>query len=102
MQAIVDIGSKQYKVTKDQILYVELLPQEKGSKLDLKPLCIINNNDIKIGSPFVNDVTITAEILEEVKGDKINGFKYKRRKNYRRSWGHRQRYHKLQITSISA
>ena len=102
MQAIVDIGSKQYRVSKDQIVYVELLSQEIGYKFDLKPLCVIDNENIKIGSPFVNDVTVKAEILDEVKGDKINGFKYKRRKNYRRSWGHRQRYHKILISAISA
>ncbi len=102
MEAILDIQSKQYKVKNDQILYVDKLPDKVGSEVSLSNiLCIYEGGKIQIGNPYLKKASVTAKILEEIRGPKIKGFKYKKRKNYRRSWGHRQNYYKLQIKSIS-
>lgn len=104
MLAIIEVAGKQYRVGQDQTLYVDLLDSEAGSEINIdKVLLVKNGDDVKVGKPYVESASIKAKVLEaEVKGPKINGFKYKRRKNYHRRWGHRQKYSKLQITSISA
>ena len=103
MLAVIEMGGKQYKVGKEQILYTELTGTEPGNEIQIdKVLLVQNGADVKVGTPYVSGAVVKAKVLAEAKGDKIEGFKYKRRKNYHRRWGHRQRYHKLQITSISA
>ena len=102
MNAIVQIGAKQFRVAPNQIIYTEKLPE--GAKNDVKFPNVLYFNDgkqIRVGKPYLKNVKVEASILEEVKGRKIRGFKYKRRKRYQRSWGHRQCYHKIQIKSIT-
>lgn len=102
MQAVVNFHGKQYKVQKDQVLYIDLNGQEAGQELNSEEVLLITNgSDTKIGSPFVSGASVTAKILEEVKGKKVRGFKYTPRKSStRRRWGHRQRYLKVEIASI--
>ena len=101
MYAIVEIAGKQYKLTEGAILNVDKLNiDEKEASFD-KVLLLVSDNDIKVGSPSLNNVKITAEILDkEVKAKKIVVFKFKRRKNYRKKQGHRHKYTKIKISKI--
>lgn len=103
MNAVIETGGKQYIVSKDQILYVELLEQEVGEEVKLNNILAVydDNKIIQLGSPTIEGTSITAKIQEEIKGPKVRGFKYKRRKGYHRRWGHRQRYYRLKILSIN-
>ncbi len=103
MQAIIDLGKKQYTVEPKQIFYAELLPHEIGSEISISTVLFFRDeNNMKIGKPYINGMVVKAKIIEEIKAKKIHGFKYKRRKNYYRQWGHRQAYHKLEVLSIQA
>ena len=103
MLAVIEVGGKQYRVAPKDTLYVDLLKEKDGSEIELKNVLLVDNKGaIKIGSPYVEGASVKAKVISEEKGPKINGFKYKRRKNYRKRWGHRQRYNKLEILAISA
>jgi len=103
MLAVIEMGSKQYRVEKDQVVYVELTGEELGKEIEVpKVLLITDGEKTHIGQPYLDSAKVTAKVLEEVKAPKIHGFTYKKRKNQHKKWGHRQKYHKLQITSISA
>jgi large subunit ribosomal protein L21 len=102
MYAVIEMGGKQYRVEPEQILYVEKTGHEKGNEIDIKQVLLLeNDNKVSIGKPVLTNVKIKAKILDDIRAPKIDGFKYKSKKNYRRSWGHRQNLQKIQITSIS-
>ncbi len=102
MLAVIEIGGRQYRVSPNQTFYAELTDGEVGSEIQISNILMVKNgSDIKIGTPYVSG-SVRAKILAEVKGPKIEGFRYRKKTNYHRRWGHRQRYHKLQITAISA
>lgn len=103
MFAVIEMGGKQYRVTTDQILYVEKTGTAAGEEISVdKVLLVEKDGGVKVGAPVLSDVTIKAKVLADVRAPKILGFKYKRRKNYRRKWGHRQDMQQIQITSINA
>jgi large subunit ribosomal protein L21 len=103
MYAIVDINSRQYKVKQGQEIYVDLQTEEVGSDLTFdKVLLTDNEGSITVGAPTLNNASISAKILDHVKGDKVIVFKKKRRKGYRVKKGHRQRFTKIRIESITA
>lgn len=103
MIAIIELKGKQFKVVPNQTIYVDLMDNEEGSELEIKNVLLIeNNSQVQVGQPYISSAVVKAKVLEEVKGPKVVGFKYKRKKGYRKSWGHRQRYRKLQIVSIQA
>lgn len=103
MFAVIKTGSKQYKVSEGEILDVELFDAEEGKEAILTDVLMIGNGDqISVGQPFLTGAQVTAEILGEVKGDKVVAFKYKRRKGYHRTVGHRQKHLRLKINKISA
>jgi large subunit ribosomal protein L21 len=91
-------GGKQYLVKKDEILEVELLGDAKQMEFDA--LLVIDGDDVKVGTPYVDGVKVKAEILGETKGDKIKVMKFKAKKRVKRLTGHRQHYTQLKITSI--
>ena len=99
MWAIVEIGAKQYKVKKGDILEVEKIKQKSPLLID-KVLLLASDGKVLIGQPYLDKVKVKAEILEEVKGEKIIIYKFKRRKKYRRKKGHRQIYTRLKILDI--
>lgn len=99
MWAVVEIGGKQYKVKEGDILEVERIKKDSPITLD-KVLLFCKGKEVKVGTPYLNDVKVTAEILEEKKGEKVVIFKYKRRKKYRRKRGHRQILSRLKISQI--
>lgn len=101
MYAIVEIAGKQFKVEKDQQLFVDRLNADAGSKLDFDNVMLVDNDGkVKVGSPKVKGASVSAEVLEHVKGDKVIVFKKKRRKGYAVKNGHRQQYTKIQIDAI--
>jgi len=101
MYAIVEIAGKQFKVEKDQQLFVHRLNAEAGEKIDFDNVMLVDNDGkVKVGSPKVKGAKVSAEVLEHVKGDKVIVFKKKRRKGYAVKNGHRQQFTKIQIDSI--
>lgn len=103
MYAIVEIAGQQFKVTKDQKVYVHRLQAEAGSKISFdKVLLIEDNGAVTIGAPAIDGAEISAKILEHLKGDKVIVFKKKRRKGYKVKNGHRQFLTEILIEGISA
>lgn len=103
MFAIVEIAGQQFKVEKDQTLFVHRLQQQEGASIELdKVLLVSNNGSVKVGAPVLSGASIKAKVLNHVKGDKVIIFKKKRRKGYRKKNGHRQSFTKIQIEAINA
>lgn len=100
MYAIIETGGKQYRVEEGDVLEVELLGGESGSEIAFKPLFLSMGGAVTVGRPSVEGKEVVAELVQEVKGPKVVNFKYKKRKNYRRKVGHRQRYSRIKIKSI--
>lgn len=99
MYAIIVTGGKQYKVEKDEILKVELLKAEVGSKIKLDVIMLNKDGKIEVGNPIANSYA-EAEVICDGKGPKIDIFKYKAKKNVRKRQGHRQPFTKIKITKI--
>ena len=103
MYAIVEIAGQQFKVEKDQSIFVHRLKGEEGSSVEFdKVLLIEDGKKINVGTPVVEGAKVSAKILSHLKGDKVIVFKKKRRKGYRKKNGHRQYLTKLQIENIKA
>lgn len=101
MYAIVEIAGQQYKVQKDQEIYVHRLEGKEGSKVTFDQVLLTANGDkIEVGAPAVKGVSVSAKIVEHLKGDKVVVFKKKRRKGYKVRNGHRQYLTKIQIDAI--
>lgn len=91
MFAIVKTGGKQLKAAKDEILVIEKIDGEAGTKIDLdEVVMVVDGTSVKVGSPFVKGAKVKAEIVRQGKAPKINAFNYKAKKNVRKRWGHRQ------------
>ena len=103
MFAVIESGGKQHTVSEGENLKVELLSAEEGSTIEFdKVLMISDGSDSKIGSPYVENAKVTAKLVSNGKHDKIRVFKMKRRKDYRRTYGHRQNYSEILFESISS
>ncbi len=104
MYAIVEIAGQQFKVQKDQFLFVHHLNKETGATVEFdKVLLVDNNGKVSVGSPTVAGAKVTAKVIADmIKGDKVIIFKKKRRKGYKRKNGHRQQFTKIQIENIAA
>ncbi|MBI4977341.1 MAG: 50S ribosomal protein L21 [Spirochaetes bacterium] len=101
MYAIVEVKGKQYKVEKGSKILIDYLG-ENPAVPEIKALLVKKDDEsVSIGAPYVSGVTITAKVVGERKGDKVLVFKYKKRKDYRRLRGHRQKYHRLLIEDIA-
>jgi len=95
MYAIVKTGGKQYKVEKDSVLFVEKMSAEVGGTVDLE---VVMSVDKSVAT--INGKVVKAKVIEHGLGEKLDIFKYKPKKNYRRHMGHRQPYTKLQVLSV--
>lgn len=105
MYAVIETGGKQYRVQPGDIIDVELLDDagDAGSAVSFERVLLVgNDDDVKVGTPMVEGAQVSGQLLSEVRGTKIRVFKYKRRKQYRRTQGHRQNYHRVRIQEISA
>lgn len=100
MYAIIQTGGKQYRVKKGDTITVELLDTQESSVSFDNVLLLTQENQTQVGTPHVTGCKVLGEILGEVKGEKVIAYKYKKRKNYRRKVGHRQKYSKVKITDI--
>lgn len=102
MYAIIQSGSKQYRVKKDDIIQVELLEAEPGQQVEFRDVLFIGGDDCKteVGMPTVAGCVVKGQYLAVAKGPKIVSIKYKRRKNNYRKFGHRQKYAEIKITDI--
>jgi large subunit ribosomal protein L21 len=99
-KAVVKIGGKQYIATEKETLLVDLLP-EGTKELTLDALLVIDGDTTTVGTPTVKDVKVTATVIEEeVKGDKIHYIRYKAKKRVHKVNGHRQKYSKIEISTI--
>ena len=100
MKAVVKISGKQYIVSEKESLLVDLLP-EGTKELTLDALLVIDGDKTKVGTPTVKGAVVKAKVVEaEVKGDKIRVIRYKSKKRVHKETGHRQKYTKIQISSI--
>ena len=102
MYAIIQTGGKQYRVEKGDVIQVELLGQDGGA-VEFREVLLVNDGNVtKVGNGASGHMIVRGELLGEAKGPKVIAFKYKRRKNYRRKVGHRQRYACVKITDIES
>ncbi|MEE4176776.1 MAG: 50S ribosomal protein L21 [Bacteroides sp.] len=103
MYAIVEIGGQQFKIAKDQKLYVNLIHQDEGAELEFdKVLLLADGDKVQIGTPVLDGAKVKAKLLAHVKADKVLVFKKKRRKGYQKMNGHRQPLTHIQIEEIVA
>lgn len=100
MYAVIKTGGKQYRVAAGDVIKVEKLDGDIGASVDFDQVLMVGGDDAKVGTPLVDGAKVTAEVLEQGKGDKVLIFKKKRRKNYRRTRGHRQHETVLRISDI--
>ena len=101
MYAIVDIQGQQFKVEKDQTLFVHRINEDEGKSITFDNVKLVDNGGkISVGTPTVKGASVQAKVLEHLKGDKVIVFKKKRRKGYKVKNGHRQYLTKIQIESV--
>lgn len=101
MYAVITIGNQQFKVEEGQVFLSQKTENAVGAEFESPIHLLSQENKVNIGTPIVNGAKVVLKVLEDVKGEKVRGFKYKKRKNYHRTWGHRQPLQKLQVVSIS-
>ncbi|WP_242092104.1 50S ribosomal protein L21 [Aestuariivivens sediminicola] len=103
MYAIVEIAGQQFKVKKDQKVFVNRLQAEEGKKVDFDNVLLVGDGDkVTIGAPAIDGAQVSAKVLKHLKGDKVIVFKKKRRKGYRVKNGHRQALTEIIIEGIAA
>ena len=101
MYAIIEACGKQYKVTEGDVVFFEKLDAEEGKKVTFdKVILVSDDKKVQVGNPYVKGVKVEGNVVSHGKGKKILVFKYKAKKNYRRTQGHRQPYTKVEITNI--
>ena len=101
MFAVIKTGGKQYKVAENDIIVVEKLDAEEGKSVSFGEVLMHGaGSDVKVGEPLVKGASVTGEVIEQCKGNKVLVFKKKRRQNYRRKRGHRQLETVVRITGI--
>ena len=104
MYAIIRAGGKQYRVQPGDTIYVEKIDSQAGDKVSLGEVLLLGGGDAgtKVGAPFVSGAKVAATVVEQGRDKKIRVFKFKKRKHYQRTRGHRQSYTALRIESIEA
>ncbi|MEO8265741.1 MAG: 50S ribosomal protein L21 [Ilumatobacteraceae bacterium] len=100
MYAVIASGGKQAKVSEGEQVHVELLDAEQGSEVSLTPVLVVDGDTVLATPAQLSGATVTGKVVGWAQGPKIDGFTYKKRTNQRRRFGHRQKYHVVEITSI--
>jgi large subunit ribosomal protein L21 len=101
MYAVVETGGKQYRVAVGDVIRVEKLEAPAGAAVNLDKVLMVTDGDkVRVGAPNVADASVTATIKSHGRGDKIRVFKFRRRKHFRKTIGHRQYYTEIEITGI--
>jgi large subunit ribosomal protein L21 len=99
--AIIESGGKQYRVEPGTVVALERIPGAVGTRVELdRVLLVSDGTSVKIGKPVVSGARVVSEIVAQSRGEKIDVFKFKRRKKYRRKTGHRQELTKVRIAEI--
>lgn len=100
--AVVETGGKQYRVKANDTLRVEHLDKDIGEKIDIpRVLAVSTGEELRVGKPEIEDATVTAEVIDHIRGKKVVSFKQKRRKGYSRKIGHRQELTVIKVESIT-
>ena len=103
MFAVLKTGGKQYRVAANDLLTVEKLAGDAGDTVEFTEILMLGGDELKVGVPFVAGAVVTAEVVEQFRGEKVISFKKRRRKHSsQRKRGHRQYLTKVRITDISA
>ena len=102
MYAVIATGGKQERVAEGQRLNVELLGLDEGADVSFVPVLVVDGDQVLATPAQLKGATVTAKVVGEAAGPKIDGFTYKRRTNQRRRFGHRQHYTTIEILKISA
>ena len=102
MYAIIESCGKQYKVSEGDVVFFEKLDAEEGKKVSFDKVVLVSDDKkVEVGAPYVKGVKVEGKVVEHGKGKKIIVYKYKAKKNYRRTQGHRQPFTKVEITKIA-
>jgi len=101
MYAIIEAGGKQYKVSRDSVIDVEKLGLKPKDEINFdKVLLVANDNEVKVGAPFVLGAKVLAEVVRNFKDKKVIAFKFRRRKSSKSKKGHRQQLSRVKIKEI--
>ena len=101
LSAVIETGGKQYKVKEGDIIQVERLEKNPGDDISFDQVLLVTGEDkTKVGNPILKEAKVLGKLIKEFRGEKLIAFKYRRRKNYRRKVGHRQRYSLVKIESV--
>ena len=102
MYAVIEAGGKQHKVELGQTLEVDLMHEESGAEHAFETVMLyVDGEDVQVGQPYIENAKVIAEVVDEVKGDKISILRFRRRKHSMRKIGHRQRYTQIKIKEIN-
>jgi large subunit ribosomal protein L21 len=101
MYAVIETGGKQYRVQPGDTVVVETLPGESGDAVEFSRVLLISDDEsVAVGRPVIEGARVTGQIVEQVLGEKLTVYKFKRRKNYRKRNGHRQQYTAVKIENV--
>lgn len=101
MYAVIETGSKQYKVEKGKTIDIEILGKKPEDEISFdKVLFVHDDKDIKVGNPYIKGAKVIGKLLSNAKAEKVIAFKYKSKSNYRRTKGHRQHFSRIKIEEI--
>ena len=98
--AVIETGSKQYRVSAGQVIEIEKLKADAGAEVTFDVLAISNGSALTVGTPVVKGAKVVGKVLEQFRGEKVISFKKKRRKGYRKTIGHRQSLTRVEITAV--
>ena len=102
MYAVIKTGGKQYRVAQDDVVTIERVPGDAGTKVEFDHVLLVGSGaDVKVGTPTVSGAKVVGELVEQTRGPKLIAFEKRRRKNSRRKKGHRQDLSTVRITSIT-
>ena len=101
MYAIIQLTGHQHRVKKDQVILADTTGNAEGTEFDCAEVMMVGEGaGAKIGKPFVSGASVKLKVLSNLRGEKLRGYKYKKRKGYHKAWGHRQELQKLQVVDI--
>jgi len=103
MYAIIEVGSRQYRVAEGDVIDVDRRDADEGSEVVFDQVKLVEGEDgVRVGTPAVAGASVAAQVVGEVKGPKVRGCSFRRRKGSKVKYGHRQRYTRVKITGITA
>ncbi|MGK2928661.1 MAG: 50S ribosomal protein L21 [Acidimicrobiales bacterium] len=101
MYAVIATGGKQHRVAEGDVIEVERLGADEGASVDLRPVLLVDGDTVLATPDDLGGASVSARVVGDAAGPKINGFTYKNKTNNRKRWGHRQKYTRIEITGIS-